>query len=980
MTAGTLVLGLLNGLTIGLLAVGFVLVYKSNRFLNLAHAQLGTLSALLLAKWVLDLGWNWWVAFALAVVIGLLTGLVVERFLVRRLRRRTRSPIRLLLLSLGVSQVLLALTYVPAFGPKSSDSALPYPEPFESHLHVGGVVLSGMSVLTLVLAPLAVVVLATFLRYSSLGKQIRAAASNPDAARLSGISVGRVSAIAWAIAGTLAAVSAVLQAPTQPSFNIASLGPYLLMLTLGAAAFGAFVSLPAALIGGLLLGEVGQIVSAITQNASDAEVALFVMILAVVLVRGKAIRRTFSGIDNVVEERPVTRIPKVLEHSALIRHPTLWLALGAVAIAALLPHIPYFDSTGNQFLLVLIVIYTIIGVGLTMLMGWGGQVSLGNFALVGISAYLVARWAPHGWTLPALLLVTGCIGAALMAAIGLPALRVPGVTLAVTTLGLAVITPDWLLQQSWLSSGNPLGVLVARQPAIASGLGTPTSQIGIYYVAVGVLAVVLVTGSAFRRSTPGRITVAVRDNENVSMAFGITPATVKIALLALSGFVAASTGVLWADAWRIASPSQFGAEVSIAVIAVPVIGGLGSLAGGVAAGVLLYMVTFFVGPRVAPVFGNFGHNLGFQLFLAGIVEIVVLLSFPTGIAGIVQGRWQDYIDRRAARLAPAEFMVERNPSPMSPPVHTNGHVPTQAERPGDDPRVGAWRTHLEAVSRRKGAIRDDESEVPLAVDDISISFGGVRALDGVSLRLAPGEIVGLIGPNGAGKTTLMNVISGLVRSTGGSVRICGHEVGDFPADLRAHYGLARSFQEARVWPGLTVTQTIQVALARRYKTGMVSAMVSAPWVRAREYELRQNALAIVEQFGLGAWADTLVSDLSTGTRRICDLAAQVASRPKLLLLDEPTAGVAQREAEAFGPLVRRIQKELDCTILIVEHDMPLLMGLCDRVYAMELGRVIADGTPQEIRNNPAVIASYLGGDVVAIERSGATSVGTRSVQ
>src|SRR3954467_7592452 len=162
MSVGAVVLGILNGLTIGLLAVGLVLVYKSNRFLNLAHAQLGTLSALLLAKWFFDWGWNWWIAFTAAIAVGVVTGLLVERFLVGPLRRRSNSPIRLLLLTLGVSQLLLALTYIPALGPDTSRHST-FPQPFNPDIRVGGVVLSGMWVLTAVLAPLLVLALAGFM-------------------------------------------------------------------------------------------------------------------------------------------------------------------------------------------------------------------------------------------------------------------------------------------------------------------------------------------------------------------------------------------------------------------------------------------------------------------------------------------------------------------------------------------------------------------------------------------------------------------------------------------------------------------------------------------------------------------------------------------------------------------------------------------------------------------------------------------------
>ncbi|MHB8669206.1 MAG: ABC transporter permease subunit [Acidimicrobiales bacterium] len=917
MSSGTFVLGILNGLTIGLLAVGLVLVYKSNRFINLAHAQLGTLSALLLAKWVLDWGWSWWAAFVLAVVVGLATGVIVERFLVRPLRRRTTSPVSLLLLTIGVSEILLALTYIPRLGPNTT-TAPQYPQPYHSHLRVGGVVLGGMSVLTMVLVPLLLVALTAFLRYSSLGKQIRAAANNPDVARLCGISVDRVSLITWGVAGGLSAVSAVLEAPSQPSFNVASLGPYLLMLTLGAAAFGAFVSLPAALVGGLSLGVIGQVVSAETSNASRAELAVFIAILIIILVRGRAISRVFASSGATLSERPVTQVPVVLRTSALVRYQRWWLGAGALFVAAVVPKLPYFRSEGHRFLLVLVLIYALLGVALTMLVGWGGQVSLGHFALVGLGAYLTARWAPHGWSLPALFLVTGLIGAAVMAAIGLPALRVRGLTLAVTTLGFAVIAPDWLFRQAWLGSSDPFGLTV-RQPRLATGLGRPRSELSIYFVTLGFLVLVLMACAALRRSAAGRKIVAVRDNETASAAFGIAPATVKLATLAVSGFIAAAAGVLWADAWQLASTTQFGPDVSIALLAVPVLGGLGSLSGAVAGAVLLYAPAFFIGPSVSALFGNFGHNLGFQLFLGGLALVVVIQQFPTGIAGMVQRFWQTWLDRRAERVTAARALPD--------------------------------------------------ADVPLVARGVSIRFGGVVALQDTAITVRPGEIVGLIGPNGAGKTTLMNVISGVIGAEGGSVRLFGHEVVDLPPDFRAAYGLARSFQEATLFAGLTVTETVQVAVVRQQKVGFVSVLVAAPWVRYTERQSRQRAEEIIERLGLGPWADALTSELSTGTRRICDLAAQVAADPKLLLLDEPTAGVAQRDAEAFGPLLRRIREELDCAILIVEHDMPLLMGLCDRVYALDAGRVIAEGTPEEIRSDPAVIASYLGTEEVALHRS-----------
>ncbi len=984
MSFGTLVLGLLNGLTIGLLAVGLVLVYKSNRFLNLAHAQLGTLSALLLAKWVLDWGWSWWLAFVLAVAVGLFTGFAVERFLVAPIRRRSRSPIRLLLASLAVSQVLLALTYVPALNPNAS-RASQYPQPFASHVRIGDVLLTGTWILTAVLVPLLVIGLAAFMRYSTMGKKIRAAANNPDAARLCGISVDRVSAVTWVIAGGLSAVSAVLQAPNEPNFNAALLGPYLLMLTLGAAAFGAFVSLPAALGGGIVLGMITQIVSAITSNGSDGELAIFIAVLLIILIRGRAIGRVFAVAGSVVEDRPVVRVPSALREAVVVRYQWVLLAAGGLVLALVWPQLPYFHTSGHEFLLTLILIYALLGVGLTMLLGWGGQVSLGQFALVGLGAYLTAHWSAHSWSLPVLFVVVGLMCALVMVVVGLPALRVPGLTLAVTTLGFAVIAADWLYHQSWVGSAQPYGMLVTP-PDLGPKLGTPHSQIAIYYIGLVVLVLGVGAGAALRRSVPGRTIVAVRDNERASAAFGLAPATIKLATLAISGFFAGTAGVLWADSWKAVSPSQFGSDVSLGLIAIPVIGGLGSLSGAVVAAVVLYAVTFFIGPSVSGLFGNFGQSLAFSLMLAGLGQVAVLLKFPTGLAGAFQGLWQRWLDRKAGAVSGDEKpATDHLPSPIAPisamrtPIIVPGTTSVVAQSAittvafGSSASVVVGRiTSVLGNGAAPGAASGDPSRPALEAKGIRVHFGGITALNEPDISVNAGEIVGLIGTNGAGKTTLMNVISGLLRPDAGSVKVFSEEVADLPADFRAAYGVARSFQDATLFPGLTVIETIQVALGRRNKVGMVSAMAAAPWARVIERQTLHEARKLVERFGLGPWADVRTSQLSTGTRRICDLAAQVAAGPKLLLLDEPTAGVAQREAEAFGPLLRDIRAELDCSILIVEHDMPLLMGLCDRLYALEAGSVIAEGTPDEIRHNPRVVASYLGTDESAISRSGAT--------
>jgi ABC-type branched-subunit amino acid transport system ATPase component len=250
-------------------------------------------------------------------------------------------------------------------------------------------------------------------------------------------------------------------------------------------------------------------------------------------------------------------------------------------------------------------------------------------------------------------------------------------------------------------------------------------------------------------------------------------------------------------------------------------------------------------------------------------------------------------------------------------------------------------------------------------------FGGITAVDGVDLKVGPGEIVGLIGHNGAGKTTLMDCISGFLETDGGRVLLRGVDLTERPPSQRAKRSLGRSFQDARLFPNLTVAETIATARERHLESrDMFAAALQLP----ASFESEISAMAVVDRLiklmGLGAYRDKLTSELSTGTRRVVDLACIMAQDPEMVMLDEPSGGIAQRETEALGPLLRQVSQETGCAMLVIEHDMPMLSSLCDRLIALELGAVIAEGTPAEVLAHPAVIASYLGTDETTIARSG----------
>ncbi|HET7722361.1 MAG TPA: ABC transporter ATP-binding protein, partial [Acidimicrobiales bacterium] len=258
----------------------------------------------------------------------------------------------------------------------------------------------------------------------------------------------------------------------------------------------------------------------------------------------------------------------------------------------------------------------------------------------------------------------------------------------------------------------------------------------------------------------------------------------------------------------------------------------------------------------------------------------------------------------------------------------------------------------------------------LTAEGISVRYGGVRALDGVSIAVEPGEILGLIGANGAGKTTLFECIAGFNRPVAGTITFDGHDITAATPEHRARLGLIRSFQDARLFESLTVFQTLLVAQEKRRPSALLADVAGLPGTRRTERAKAAAADELLATMGLTAYRDRLVAELSTGTRRITELACVLALEPRLLLLDEPSSGIAQREVEALGALLRRIKETTGCTMLVIEHDMPLVMGMADRIVALESGRFLAEGTPAEIQVHPGVIASYLGSTAETIHRSG----------
>jgi ABC-type branched-subunit amino acid transport system ATPase component len=368
---------------------------------------------------------------------------------------------------------------------------------------------------------------------------------------------------------------------------------------------------------------------------------------------------------------------------------------------------------------------------------------------------------------------------------------------------------------------------------------------------------------------------------------------------------------------------------SLRLIAIVVIGGLGSLSGAVVGAVwVIGLPAFWPSNTLVP------------LFTSSIGLLIILLYLPGGFVQIGYYARDSMLRWVEKRMGPLDTTKTSTAPPAS----------------------------LRREALLEPAPLNPDGSV-LAAEHLTVRFGGLTAVDDVEFRAMPGEVIGLIGNNGAGKSTLLNAIGGYVPSKG-TVEILGRDASHKKAHQRARLGLGRTFQAAKLYPELTVRDTVQLALEARERTSFWGSLLWLPSIRP---ERRKSAEAseLIDFLGLGRYADRFIAELSTGTRRIVELATALAVAPRVICLDEPTAGVAQRESEAFGPLIKRVQQELDATLIVVEHDLPMIMSISDRMYCLEAGAIIAEGTPAEIRHDPSVVASYLGTDDRAILRSNA---------
>ncbi len=925
-------LGAIIGVTYGLLGVGLVMVYRTNRIVNFAHGEIGAFGAAIFGIFVTQWHIPYWVAFPFGLAVGGAAAALAETGVVRRLRKAPKMMS--IVATLGVGQLLFSLA--SALNATASAGTL-YPDPsFLPEFQLGALLITPAYTGMLAFGPLLVVGLAIFLLRSKYGLALRAAAAAPDTARMAGVFASRMSSLAWAIAGGLSAFTAIMTQPTQGFSGAQAFGPSLLLRALAAAAIGRMSSLPGAMAAGVALGVLEQILLWNFAQSGLVQVVLFsVILLALILQRGR-IGREEEERGSWAAVQALRPVPDALRELWLVRN--IGPVLGIVALALAIS-LPLFITHSVGVELSGIYALAIVGLSLGIVTGLGGQLSLGQFgvaAVGGVVAYFVVS---NGGNFVFAFIYAGLAAAIVSVLLGLPALRSRGLMLTVTTLAFALIAPAWLLSQPWMLGD---GVTPPQPEPFGIPLDTGLSY---YYLSLGVLLVAMLIARNIRRSGLGRVLIAVRDNEENARAFTVRAWAVKVQAFLLGGFLAGMAGALYFHGLSRVQALSFPTATNIDVVKMTVIGGLGIMSGPLLGAIFVLGLPSFV-PLGA-----------FALFATSFGQLLIIMYLPGGIAQLV-GPLRDRVIRFIGRRSGVD--VESAYAAATP---------TGERSVG---RVAPGVKELPVQARRRQL---PDGTLLLHADGLHKSFGGVRAVDGVSLEVFAGETVGLIGPNGAGKTTTFELLSGFLKPDEGSVWFDGQEATFLGPEARARLGLVRSFQDSALFPTMTVTDAVTVSLERLFPTKFASSVAGFSFnERARERKARE----IVELMGLEPYRHMQIMELSTGTRRITEIACLVAARPTLLLFDEPSTGIAQRETEALGALLQRIKEALGVTLLVIEHDMPLIMGLADRIIAMADGQIIASGPPDLVQKDPGVVEAYLGGRLEAIERSDAYKEGEQA--
>ena len=918
--AGIVVRGVIVGGLTALIALGMALVYRANRIINFAQADLGFAPAVLAYLLIDEVGVPWPAAVMVGLGAAVVLGGATERIVIRRFFRAPRLLVTIA--TIGLSQVLTALALLL---PRLWDRRLVsdrIPPPASGTWRFGGVVFDVNDLLALIVTPIVVAAVVLLLRRTAAGIAVRASADDADRASLLGIPVHRLHTVVWASAAALAFVTMFLRGGILGLPTGEVLGFSVLLRSLVALMLGRLTNLVAVTTSAVALGvlELGI--------AWDHSVQLVDPVLGIIVLIALVLqRRDAPGSDageasawRAAEE--VRPIPAALARLPIVRWGRWALLAVVVGAAVVVPNVVTVDRSlrGSALL-----IYALLGLSLVVLSGWGGHVSLGQVAFFAIGA-AVGAWVTNtqGADLFAALVVAAAAGALAATVIGLPASRIRGLALAVTSFAFSLATTSYLLNPEFFSWVPDRGARIERRPLLGGlDVSTPTE---VFMLALAVLVVVGFGVRGIRNSRTGRVLVALRDNDRAAQAYGVDAPRARLTTYALSGAIASLAGALFVHHQQAIDPGPYSPVQNLAVFTMVVVGGLSSVTGAVLGALFLLGTQYFLPSE-------------WQILASGIGVLAVLWLAPGGLATLPFG----LRDRWLRRLATRHGIDMADPDELD----QIGAADADAGEPGPGAGGAAAGAAAATARARAAAVASPPGAAPmLSVAGADVSYGSVQILFGVDLEVAEGEAVALLGTNGAGKSTLLRAVSGLLRPDRGTVSFDGADITGRPAHQVAAAGLAQMPGGAGVFPSLTVAENLRTAgwLHRRRPEELADV----------EAEIHRLFPVLAERTGQRA------GSLSGGQQQMLALAMVLLTRPRLLMIDELSLGLAP---VVVGQLVRVVDdlRRRGTTIVLVDQSVNVALEVADRAVFLERGQVRFSGPTADLLDRPDLLRSvFLG--------------------